>query len=86
MAMSTTGRFVHSTVNNDSQLYSSFIGILLGGPTDLDQEHGWKCFKYATRPSARRFCEELAGSKPPAGANLREWFEDQHWFLHTWQH
>ena len=52
----------------------------------LEQEKGWKCFQYATRPSARQFCEELVGSKPSADVDLREWFEDQHWFLHTWQH
>ena len=52
----------------------------------LEQEHGWKCFEYATRPSALGFCKKLVGSNPPAHANLREWFEDQHWFLHTWQH
>lgn len=52
----------------------------------LDQEHGWKRFEYATRPSARRFCVCLVESKPPAGALLRAWFEDQYWFLHTWQH
>ncbi len=52
----------------------------------LDQEHGWKRFEYATRPSARRFCACLVESKPPADAPLRAWFEDQYWFLHTWQH
>ena len=52
----------------------------------LDQEHGWKRFEYATRPSARRFCACLVESKPPADAALRAWFEDQYWFLHTWQH
>jgi hypothetical protein len=52
----------------------------------LDQEHGWKHFEYATRPSARRFCACLVESKPPADARLRAWFEDQYWFLHTWQH
>lgn len=52
----------------------------------LDQEQGWKRFEYATRPSARRFCACLVESKPPSGADLRAWFEDQHWFLHTWQH
>ena len=53
----------------------------------LEQEHGWKRFEYATRPSARLFCEHLAGSKLPVDeTKLREWFEDQHWFLHTWQH
>jgi hypothetical protein len=52
----------------------------------LDHEQGWKRFEYATRPSARRFCACLVESKPPAGAPLRAWFEDQYWFLHTWQH
>ena len=52
----------------------------------LEQERGWKCFEYATRPSARQFCEKLVGSNPPVDASLCEWFEDQHWFLHTWQH
>jgi Protein of unknown function DUF262 len=52
----------------------------------LEQEHGWKRFEYATRPSARRFCACLVESKPPIDAKLRVWFEDQHWFLHTWQH
>jgi hypothetical protein len=52
----------------------------------LEQESGWKGFSYATRPSARRFCECLADSKPPYGRHIRAWFEDQHWFLHTWQH
>lgn len=52
----------------------------------LEQESGWKRFEYATRPSARRFCELLVESKPPADATLRAWFEDQPWFLHTWQY
>ena len=52
----------------------------------LEQEHGWKCFKYATRPGARRFCERLVRCKPPVNTKLREWFRDQHWFLYTWQH
>ncbi len=52
----------------------------------LGQEHGWKCFGYATRPSARLFCERLVESKPSFDWELREWFEDQHWFLHTWRH
>ena len=52
----------------------------------LEQEQGWKRFEYATRPSARRFCACLVESKPPLNARLRVWLEDQHWFLHTWQH
>ena len=52
----------------------------------LEREHGWKRFEYATRPGARLFCERLVGSKPPVDTNLREWFLDQYWFLHTWRH
>lgn len=52
----------------------------------LEQESGWKRFEYATRPSARRFCACLGDCNPPAGSALRAWFEDQPWFLHTWQH
>ncbi|MEX3964169.1 DUF262 domain-containing protein [Paraburkholderia sp. EG286B] len=52
----------------------------------LDKEQGWKQFAYATRPSARRFCACLVESKPQIEVKLREWFEDQHWFLHTWRH
>lgn len=52
----------------------------------LDQDLGWKRFEYATRPGARRFCACLTDSKPPFDAQLRTWFEDQPWFLHTWRH
>jgi hypothetical protein len=52
----------------------------------LEQESGWKRFEYATRPSARCFCECLVASEPPIDARLRPWFEDQPWFLHTWRH
>ncbi|AFT90159.1 DUF262 domain-containing protein [Paraburkholderia phenoliruptrix] len=52
----------------------------------LEQEHGWKQFAYATRPSARRFCECLVKSKPPTDVKVRTWIEDQGWFLHTWQY
>ncbi len=52
----------------------------------LEQEQGWKQFSYATRASARLFCERLAGCKPPDGSEVRAWLEDQPWFLHTWQH
>ncbi len=52
----------------------------------LEHESGWKRFEYATRPSARLFCERLVTSKPPSDVSLRAWFEDQPWFLHTWQH
>jgi len=53
----------------------------------LDEEHGWKQFTYATRPSARLFCQRLAACRPDAVADdLASWIEDQSWFLHTWRH
>jgi len=53
----------------------------------LEQEQGWKRFSYATRASARLFCERLSRSAPPSEETVvRAWIEDQHWFLHTWQH
>lgn len=52
----------------------------------LDLDLGWKHFEYATRAGARRFCACLTESKPPIEGGLRAWFEDQHWFLHTWRH
>lgn len=52
----------------------------------LDQKQGWKQFSYATRASARRFCEILTESDPPADADLRTWILDQSWFQHSWQY
>lgn len=47
----------------------------------------WRNFSYATRASARQFCEALATYQPPAGeTNLREWIVDQTWYFHGWQH
>ncbi len=47
----------------------------------------WRNFSYATRASARQFCEALSTYQPPAGEiNLREWIVDQAWYFHGWQH
>lgn len=46
----------------------------------------WRNFAYATRPSARGFCERLATASPTPATRLRPWFEDQPWFLSTWEH
>lgn len=47
----------------------------------------WRNFSYATRASARQFCEALATYQPPAGeSSLREWIVDQTWYFHGWQH
>ena len=48
---------------------------------------GWKQFSYATRPSARLFCERLRSVSPPADVeHLSAWIEDQSWYLYTWRH
>jgi hypothetical protein len=53
----------------------------------INQEQGWKRFSYATRPSARLFCERLAECQPsPTVGMLSVWIEDQPWYLHTWRH
>lgn len=47
----------------------------------------WTQFTYATRPSARQFCEALVKFQPSAGeANLCAWMIDQAWYFHTWEH
>ena len=51
------------------------------------QTEGGKRFSYATRPSARLFCERLTECQPPpALENVSAWIEDQSWYLHTWRH
>ena len=47
----------------------------------------WRQFTYATRPSARQFCESLVKFRPPTGeADLCGWMIDQAWYFHTWEH
>ena len=53
----------------------------------LDTDASWLAFSYATRPSARLFCERL-GSAPlpnetPAPST---WIVDQPWYQYTWRH
>lgn len=53
----------------------------------LDQTAGWKNFSYATRSSARLFCQRLAESRPPLRVeNVSAWIVDQPWCLYTWIH
>lgn len=51
----------------------------------------WRKFTYATRPSARMFCERLIQYQPTVSEIctdnvLSVWLRDQHWYLYTWQH
>lgn len=53
----------------------------------LDAKAPWTCFTYATRPSARLFCERIVANPPPqhVGRPAR-WIQDQPWYLHVWRH
>jgi hypothetical protein len=53
----------------------------------LDQADGWTHFTYATRPSARLFCQRLvAVSLPDSHTVPSTWIVDQHWYLFVWRH
>ena len=53
----------------------------------LDESQAWKQFTYATRPSARLFCQRLVESQPPVDVERPStWIEDQPWYLYTWRH
>jgi hypothetical protein len=53
----------------------------------LDGEHRWKRFSYATRPSARLFCKRLVDSPlPAADCRPSDWIVDQPWYLYVWRH
>jgi len=53
----------------------------------LAEDHGWKRFSYATRQSARMFCERLVEHPLPDGAAVpSEWIIDQPWYLFLWRH
>jgi len=54
----------------------------------MEQEQGWKQFSYATRASARMFCERLVECRqsPPNVGQLSSWIVDQSWYLYPWRH
>ncbi len=54
---------------------------------NLTSDQRWTRFTYATRPSARRFCEQLVAKPPPAqlAGPPSTWITDQSWYLHLWQ-
>lgn len=53
----------------------------------IDEPSSWGAFSYATRPSARLFCERLASCMLPADASPPSvWITDQPWYLYTWRH
>lgn len=52
----------------------------------LGDDHGWKQFSYATRQSARMFCESLIEHSLPDDVVPSEWIKDQPWYLFLWRH
>jgi hypothetical protein len=53
----------------------------------LDDTQAWRKFSYATRPSARLFCERIV-LHPPAtdvAGPPSVWITDQSWYLHLWR-
>ena len=54
---------------------------------NLDPGAGWTRFTYATRQSARMFCERLVEFRPPdEAASPRDSIPDQPWYLFLWRH
>src|SRR5688572_29910829 len=53
----------------------------------LNDAGSWHKFTYATRPSARRFCDRIVRNPPPAelAGPPSQWIQDQSWYLHLWQ-
>jgi hypothetical protein len=52
----------------------------------LDAKAAWTAFSYATRPSARLFCQRLVANALPADADSPSaWITDQEWYLHVWR-
>lgn len=53
----------------------------------LAEAEGWRDFSYATRQSARMFCESLVEHPLPNGGETpSEWIRDQPWYLFLWRH
>jgi len=54
---------------------------------DLSGAQTWTRFTYATRPSARLFCERIVKHPPPSDLTEppSEWITDQSWYLHLWR-
>lgn len=53
---------------------------------NLDPEAPWTRFSYATRPSARAFCERLVEEPLPQTVQVpSRWLTDQPWYQYGWQ-
>lgn len=52
----------------------------------LSADEPWVRFSYATRPSARLFCQRLAANSLPQDVEIPSaWITDQAWYLYVWR-
>ncbi len=52
----------------------------------LSERQAWMSFSYATRPTARLFCEQLVTAHPPPDESApAAWIVDQPWYLYVWR-
>lgn len=52
----------------------------------LSKRQAWMSFSYATRPTARLFCEQLVTAQPPLDeSDPAAWIVDQPWYLYVWE-
>jgi Protein of unknown function DUF262 len=52
----------------------------------LSERQAWMSFSYATRPTARLFCEQLVTAQPPPDEPApAAWIVDQPWYLYVWR-
>ncbi|KRE71702.1 DUF262 domain-containing protein [Arthrobacter sp. Soil762] len=60
---------------------------LASGAGELPSTQAWAKFTYATRPSARLFCERLVlTTLPDTVEQPSSWVIDQPWYLFVWRH
>ncbi len=61
-----------------------YLAFRTGGLGDVPP---WTRFSYATRPSARLFCERIVEHPPPVvlASSPSTWLLDQPWYLHVWR-
>ena len=52
----------------------------------LEDESGWTRFSYATRQSAKMFCESLRRHPLPSATEPAAWIKDQPWYQFLWRH
>jgi hypothetical protein len=61
-----------------------YLGYRAG---QIAEQQAWMSFSYATRPSARLFCQRLVKAvAPPNVADPTAWIVDQSWYLYVWKH